>query len=59
MAGSPVTGVTDRARVVAGADEDAIRALMRHTGTVAEIQNTLRQGMPVTLVEIGAVTARP
>jgi len=32
---------------MAKADETAIRELMMHVDRVAEIQNTLRQGMPV------------
>lgn len=49
--GSVAQNVTYRATVEAQASEEAILALMRHTDTVAEIQNTLRQCMPVTLVE--------
>jgi len=58
-AGEPATDITYRARVVANADEDAIRDLMRHTDTVAEIQNTLRQGTSITLADIEAVSIRP
>lgn len=36
-----------RAHVMAKADETAIRELMMHVDRVAEIQNTLRLGMPV------------
>jgi organic hydroperoxide reductase OsmC/OhrA len=53
--GKPASNVTYRARVTAQASEDTIRDLMRHTDTVAEIQNTLRLGMPVVLSEIEAV----
>ncbi|MBZ0318693.1 MAG: OsmC family protein [Anaerolineae bacterium] len=49
--GSVAQNITYRATVEAQASEAAILALMRHTDTVAEIQNTLRQGMSVTLVE--------
>jgi organic hydroperoxide reductase OsmC/OhrA len=56
--GDPARDVTYRARVVADAPEDAIRELMRHTDTVAEIQNTLRNPTAVTLGEIEAVTAK-
>lgn len=58
-AGEPATDIPYRARVVADADEDAIRDLMRHTDTVAEIQNTLRQGTSITLADIEAVSIRP
>lgn len=54
--GSVAQNVTYRATVEAQASEAAILALMHHTDTVAEIQNTLRQGMSVTLVE---AIARP
>ncbi len=55
--GEPASGVTYHARVVADAPEEAIRALMEHTDTVAEIQNTLRAPTPVTLGRIDAVRA--
>ena len=51
-AGAPAASLSYRASVTAHADEDAIRALMVHTDAVAEVQNTLRKGMPVTF-EIG------
>jgi hypothetical protein len=35
--------------VNANASEEEIRELLRHTDTVAEIQNTLRVGTPVKL----------
>ncbi len=48
--GEPATHVTYRARVVArGSTEDEVRALLHHTDSVAEIQNTLRQGVAVRL----------
>ena len=53
--GEPATDVTYHARVVAHASDDEIRDLMRHTDTVAEIQNTLRVQTPVTLGSIKAV----
>ncbi len=49
--GSVAQNITYRATVEAHASEAEIQALMQHTDTVAEIQNTLRQGMSVTLVE--------
>lgn len=54
--GSVAENVTYRATVEAEASVEAIEALMRHTDTVAEIQNTLRLGLPVTLTEIHAVS---
>lgn len=56
--GEGATDVTYRARVVADADEAGITALMRHTDTVAEIQNTLRGSTPVTLTATEAVSRR-
>jgi organic hydroperoxide reductase OsmC/OhrA len=53
--GEPARSVSYRARVAAHADRDAIEALMRQTDQVAEIQNTLRLGMPVVLEQIEAV----
>jgi uncharacterized OsmC-like protein len=47
--GKPATNVTYRARVKADADEVAVRELLQHTDTVAEIQNTLRAQTSVTL----------
>jgi organic hydroperoxide reductase OsmC/OhrA len=57
--GEAATGVTYHARVVADATEGEIAALMRHTDTVAEIQNTLRVPIDVTLAGIEAVSSRP
>lgn len=56
--GDPAANVTYRARVVAAAPEPDILDLMRHTDTVAEIQNTLRLGMPVTLADVEAVSSQ-
>ncbi len=58
-AGEPATHINYNARVVAKATEVQIRELMRHTDTVAEIQNTLRALTPVTLGRIDAVSAEP
>jgi organic hydroperoxide reductase OsmC/OhrA len=49
--GEPARNVTYRAKVVAKALESEIRDLIRHTDTVAEIQNTLRVLTPVTLAD--------
>jgi uncharacterized OsmC-like protein len=56
--GEPARDVSYRAKVVADATEDEIRELMRHTDTVAEIQNTLRSATSVTFGEIEAITAQ-
>ena len=56
--GSVAEGVTYRARITAEADEETIQDLAHHTDTVAEVQNTLRQGMAVTLEAVEAVPAQ-
>ncbi len=47
--GEPAKNVTYQAKVTAQASEEAVRELMKYTDQVAEIQNTLRVGTPVTL----------
>ena len=47
--GEPARNIQYSARVQAHAPEEEILALIRHTDTVAEIQNTLRAGVSVTL----------
>ena len=47
--GEPARNIAYRAWVESYADRDEVLALLRHTDTVAEIQNTLRQGAPVVL----------
>src|SRR5205823_1259856 len=54
--GEPASNVTYSARVVADATEEQIADLMRHTDTVAEIQNTLRTPRSVTLSHIETVS---
>jgi organic hydroperoxide reductase OsmC/OhrA len=56
-AGEPAQSIKYRARVTGQAGKEAIEALMWHTDSVAEIQNTLRLGLPVTLFQIEAVSA--
>jgi uncharacterized OsmC-like protein len=51
-AGEPARNVTYRAKVTAAASEEAVRELMRLTDGMAEIQNTLRRGTPVSLRQI-------
>jgi organic hydroperoxide reductase OsmC/OhrA len=55
--GEPASNITYTAKVTAQAGEEAIRDLMRYTDTVAEIQNTLRLGMPVVLSEVEAMAS--
>lgn len=55
--GAPAENVTYRAWVAAQASEEEIRELMKHTDTVAEIQNTLRKVTPVTLSHIEVLIA--
>lgn len=47
--GGAASNVTYSARVKASAGKDDILDLMKHTDTVAEIQNTLRVATPVEL----------
>ncbi len=53
--GEPARNVSYTAKVHARGTEDEIRALMEHTDTVAEIQNTLRTGVDVKLSGIEVV----
>ena len=56
--GAPAKNVTYKVRATSDASESDILELMRLTDTVAEIQNTLRQSTPVTLVETEVVKAQ-
>jgi organic hydroperoxide reductase OsmC/OhrA len=53
--GEPATNVSYRAKITARGSHEETLALMRHTDTVAEIQNTLRANTPVTLNHVEAV----
>jgi organic hydroperoxide reductase OsmC/OhrA len=53
--GMPAEHIAYRAKVAAAAPHEDIVALMRHTDTVAEVQNTLRRGCDVVLVGVEAV----
>src|SRR5689334_10519838 len=53
--GDPALNVTYQAKVFADASEDEVREMMKFTDTVAEIQNTLRNGTPVVLSQIEVV----
>lgn len=52
--GEPARKIFYRASVAAKARREQILDLMRHTDSVAEIQNTLRQSSPVVLSEMDA-----
>jgi organic hydroperoxide reductase OsmC/OhrA len=52
--GEPASKISYRASVAAKARREQILDLMRHTDSVAEIQNTLRQSSPVVLSEMDA-----
>jgi uncharacterized OsmC-like protein len=47
--GKPASNIVYRAKIKANASNDEIRELMSHTDLVAEIQNTVRAGIPVKL----------
>lgn len=47
--GKPGSNIIYRAKVNANASKEEIHELLRHTDTVAEIQNTVRVGTPVKL----------
>ena len=53
--GEPAQNVTYRAKVFAQAGEEEIRAMMKFTDTVAEIQNTMRAVTPVVLIQTEVV----
>jgi organic hydroperoxide reductase OsmC/OhrA len=53
--GELAANVRYKVKVAAEANEAEIRALLSHTDQVAEIQNTLRVGIPVTLGDIEVV----
>src|SRR4051794_27229916 len=54
--GEPAQRIEYRARVTADASEDEIEALLRHTDSVAEIQNTIRSAIPIELASIEAIS---
>ncbi|HEY3312615.1 MAG TPA: OsmC family protein [Anaerolineales bacterium] len=54
--GEPASSISYRARVTARAGEARILELMKLTDTVAEVHNTLRRGMPVTIAGFEAVS---
>jgi len=50
--GEPAHQVTYRARVTSQESRERLEDLMRVTDRMAEIQNTLRAGIPVTLIQM-------
>lgn len=54
--GEPARRVAYRAKLTGRASAADLEALARHTDTVAEIQNTLRLGMPVILDQVEVAT---
>lgn len=54
--GSAAQNITYSAVVEAKVSEADILDLMRYTDTVAEVQNTLRLALPVTLIEMKALS---
>ncbi|HST05426.1 MAG TPA: OsmC family protein [Chloroflexia bacterium] len=56
--GEPPLNINYGAKVTADASKEEIEALMRYTDTVAEIQNSLRRPIPVTLDKVEAVTTQ-
>lgn len=53
--GEPARALRYAARVTSGAPPAEVRALMEHTDRVAEIQNTVRSGLAVTLASVEVV----
>lgn len=58
-AGEPARELAYSVRVWGAAPESELRAVIQHTDRVAEVHNTLRRGMPVTLehMEVQCTTA--
>ncbi|MBK4346123.1 OsmC family protein [Lacisediminihabitans changchengi] len=54
--GEPVRAVRYGVSVVTSADEAIVRELLRHTDTVAEIQNSLRSAVPIELASIEIIS---
>jgi organic hydroperoxide reductase OsmC/OhrA len=54
-AGEPARNVTYRAKITGKGSAAELEALVRHTDTMAEIQNTLRGGASVILGEVEVI----
>ena len=52
--GLAATNIRYRARVTSPADDDTIARLIRETDAVAEVHNTIRAGVPVSLQRLEA-----
>jgi organic hydroperoxide reductase OsmC/OhrA len=57
--GEPAKNISYRASIKANGTREEVLALMRHTDSVAEIQNTLRRATPVALTACQVVEAKP
>jgi uncharacterized OsmC-like protein len=57
-AGEPAMNVQCRIKVTAQASEEEIRKLVAHTDSTAEIPMSLRNGTPISLIEILAVSSQ-
>ncbi len=55
--GASARDVSYSAKISAKASEEQIRELARRTDTLAEIQNTVRQAIPVTLRNVMAISS--
>jgi organic hydroperoxide reductase OsmC/OhrA len=55
--GAPAKRLSYRVVVRANAPDASIRELIAHTDKVAEVQNTLRLGLPVALEDFSAVSS--
>lgn len=58
-AGEPARRIRYTARVESDASPAEVEALLRHTDTVAEIQNTLRRGLPIEFALPGPLEGEP
>jgi len=47
--GKPASNIVYRAKIKANGSDEELHELLKHTDTVAEIQNTVRIGVPVRL----------
>ncbi|MGO4376735.1 OsmC family protein [Pseudoduganella sp. RAF53_2] len=48
--GLAATNIRYSARVLSTAPDDVIEALLRHTDAIAEVHNTIRNGVPVRII---------
>jgi len=57
-AGEPAQNVKCKIKVTAQTSEDEIRKLVEHTDSIAEIPMSIRNGTPISLTEIIAVSSQ-